>query len=200
MTPPTIIPEEKVVLENLQTMLQEGRVVVYPTETCYGIACDLRNPEALKRLFAIKKRPPHQPVSALFSSIEEAQGFVLWNERAEALAKKLPGPLTLILPVHPQAPFALYTTADGIPATTLGIRVSSHPFAMQLARICGFPIATTSANVHGKPATYDVGSMFTQWNDTSDAPDCIVDAGTLPHCPPSTIIDLSSAQERTVRI
>ena len=82
-------------------ILKRGGVVAHATETCYGLACDLANPAAVAKLFAIKQRPLDQPVSALFVSIEEAKKWVEWSDEAEKLAAEfLPGPLTLILPLR----------------------------------------------------------------------------------------------------
>ena len=80
-------------------------MVAHATETCYGLACDLSNPDAVMKLFKIKQRPLDQPVSALFASIEDAKKYVEWNDEAEVLAlKHLPGPLTLILLMRDDVP------------------------------------------------------------------------------------------------
>jgi len=89
--------------------LKAGGIVMHATETCYGIACDLTNPDAVKKLFAIKKRPEQQPVSALFSSIESAKLYVDFSDRALELAQKyLPGPLTLVLPTNTKPPSQIF--------------------------------------------------------------------------------------------
>ena len=104
-----ILPESPASLEEALLVLRLGGIVIHATETCYGLACDLRNPEAVQRLFTVKQRPENQPVSALFSSIEEAKKYVEWNDRAEVLAKEfLPGPLTLILPACMDVPSKLH--------------------------------------------------------------------------------------------
>ena len=191
-------------------ILRSGGVLAHATETCYGLACNLANPDAVMKLFAIKRRPVTQPVSALFPTIEEAKKYVLWNDRAEELARQyLPGPLTLILPLRPDATRHLYPVpppacpepsrraeegarrAGG--GTTLGIRISSHPVARQLAEQFGSPISTTSANVHSLPNPYDIATIQAQFAD-SEQPDLILDSGTLPPTPPSTVIDLASGK------
>lgn len=172
-------------------VLTTGGVVAHATETCYGLACDLRKPAAVARLFAIKRRPADQPVSALFASLEDAKRYVEWNDRAQALASdNLPGPLTLILPLRKDAP-PLFPTPIPSPSPTLGIRISSHPLAAELAARFGHPLSTTSANLHGEPNPYSATEIERQFQGHDPQPDLILDSGGLPPTPPSTIIDLS---------
>lgn len=175
--------------------------MAHATETCYGFACDLSNPEAVAKLFAIKERASDQPVSALFPSIERAKKYVEWNDRAEGLAQShLPGPLTLILPLRKDAPQVFPTPYALRPNPTLGIRISSHPLAMELATRFGRPLSTTSGNLHGKPSPYSAKEIERQFQSSTDQPDLILDSGKLPPVPPSTIIDLTQRDEtRTKR-
>ena len=178
-------------------ILAAGGVVAHATETCYGLACDLTNPAAVEKPFAMKNRPADQPVSALFPSVQEAQKYVEWNDRAEALARShLPGPLTLILPLRQDAPPVFPTPYALRPNPTLGLRVSSHPLAMELATRFGKPLSTTSANLHGKPNTYSTVDITEQLQNHK-GPDLIIDSGDLPLNPPSTIMDLTT--DGTVR-
>ncbi|MFH1443965.1 MAG: L-threonylcarbamoyladenylate synthase [Candidatus Peregrinibacteria bacterium] len=191
-------------LEEALRVLAAGGVVAHATETCYGLACDLTNPQAVTKLFAIKNRPQDQPVSGLFASIATAKKYVEWNTKAEELASKhLPGPLTLILPMNEAAREKLFIVPIPNPQSLIrgiGIRISSHPLAMELVRRFGKPLSTTSANVHGRPNPYSVQEIEQQFASTNVQPDLILDSGTLPPTPPSTIINLSSAgQTRTHR-
>ncbi|MEQ1849650.1 MAG: L-threonylcarbamoyladenylate synthase [Candidatus Peribacteraceae bacterium] len=177
--------------------LRSGGVVAHATETCYGLACDLRNPEAVKKLFRIKNRPSSQTVSALFSSLKEAIQYCQFSERALLVAQKhLPGPLTIVLPILPSAP-PLYVTADEVPATHIGIRVSPHPVALALAQGFGSPIATTSANSHGESNPYSAKDITEQLS--SLPPDVLIDSGTLPDAPPSTVISMSGDEITVLR-
>ncbi len=99
-------------------IIKSGGVVAYATETCYGLACDMTNLDAVKKLFAIKNRPGDMPVSALFSSVDEAKKWVEWDEVAEELAEKyLPGPLTIVLGMSGGAGMSGSSeAADGLPA------------------------------------------------------------------------------------
>ena len=187
------------------SVLKGGGIVAHPTETCCGLACDLTNPAATARLFALKQRPGNQPVSALFTSVTQAQEYVMWNTQAEELTRKyLPGPLTLILPLRTDDQHILYPTPplglSGKPPleATIGIRISSHPVAQKLVTLFGKPISTTSANIHGHPASYSPQEIMAQFPD--DSPDVLlIDGGSLPLRHPSTIIDLTGPFPKEIR-
>ncbi|MDB4978264.1 MAG: tRNA threonylcarbamoyladenosine biosynthesis protein [Candidatus Peribacteria bacterium] len=190
--------------ENLMTLheslnaLQKGLVIAHPTETCYGLACDLTNKKAVERLFAIKQRPVMQPLSALFASVWHAQQYVEWNDMAEKIAQKhLPGPLTLILPLRGSAPYPIFVTPDG--GRTIGVRISSHPFTSELAAGFHHPLSTTSANLHGFPEPYCDEDVMSQYADQPLQPDVLLQAGSLSVQPPSTILDLTGKEIRVVR-
>lgn len=193
-----ILPFNNDSLADAVNILQQGGVIAHATETCYGLACDLGNPLAVKKLFAIKQRPEVQPVSGLFPSLERAKKWVVWNDKAEELAKQyLPGPLTLILPVRPDAPGAIFPSLQNF--KTLGVRISSSPVAQALAAACDFPISTTSANVHGKPNPYSAEDIAAQFEGQEMQPDLVLDSGTLPQVPPSTVINLTTDDDQTLR-
>ena len=195
-----VLPASVTTLSEALTVLRTGGVVAHATETCYGLACDLSNLTAVSKLFAIKHRPPAQPVSALFASRPQAQQYVEWNERAEELADKhLPGPLTIILPIRKDAPKQLFPiTHPSQHIATLGLRISSHPLAQSLVEAFGSPLSTTSANVHGEPNPYDAHSIAKRFIEEEWQPDLVIDSGHLPQVPPSTVIDLTE-QGRVLR-
>jgi len=131
--------------------LRAGEVVVYPTETFYGMGADALSLAALDRLFALKGREPGKPVALIAADARSA--FELAREVSEA-ARRLadafwPGPLTLVMPARDNLPGPLIGPDGGI-----GVRVSSHPIARALAAGLGRPITATSANLAGgRPAT-----------------------------------------------
>lgn len=179
-------------------ILQAGGVVAHATETCYGLACDLSNEKAVANLFAIKKRPDTQPVSALFASIEDAKVYVEWNDQAEKLAREqLPGPLTIVLKIRQDAPKTLYPTPSG--GETIGVRISSHPLAQELVSRFGSPISTTSANLHGEPNPYAAREIEDQFVAMGLRPDAIVNSGMLERRKSSTVIDLSGGGRMILR-
>ena len=187
------------------SILRSGGIVAHATETCYGFACDLGNADAVAKLFRIKKRPETQPVSALFASLNQAKEYLLWNDRAEELAKELPGPLTLILPLRSDAPTSLFPIAPYMRADrthvpiTIGLRLSPNPIARALVEQFGRPISTTSANLHGLPSPYSAKEIVAQYENEDAKPDLILDSGILERRPPSKIVDLTAEDERILR-
>lgn len=191
-----ILPVTDEAIQEAVNVIQEGGVVAHATETCYGLACDLQNPEAVTKLFQIKERPYDRPVSALFANVEDAKEVAEWNDDAEQLAKKhLPGPLTIILPLY--EPKRFFATPRG--GMSIGVRVSNHPLAKALVTECAMPISTTSANLHGKPNPYTIADILMQFKDKKMLPDLILDSGTLPFVPPSTVIDLTGEEPEEKR-
>ncbi|MSR67326.1 threonylcarbamoyl-AMP synthase [Candidatus Peribacteria bacterium] len=191
-------------------VLHDGGVVAHATETCYGLTCDLKNPKAVEQLFRVKKRPVHQPVSVLFSSLKEAEQFVVFSKKAFELAKKhLPGPLTLVLPLRSDAPFSMYVCPPSLPVRqagqtpipnpTIGIRISSSPLAEQLAASFGSPIATTSANLHGQPNTYSAQDIIGQYASEELQPDLLLDSGPIPIHPASTVVEVIGERVNVLR-
>ena len=177
-------------------ILQAGGVVAHATETCYGLACDLGNQQAVQTLFALKERPEHVPVSALFESIEQVKMYVEWNELAEQLAHEhLPGPLTLVLPLLPGR--RIFATPAG--NSTLGIRISSHPIAMALVQAFGAPVSTTSANVHSQPNTYSPQEIESQFLHKEQKPDLILDSGILIKVASSSVVNLVGGSIEVLR-
>lgn len=193
-----ILPDSDENLKTALEVLERGGVVAHATETCYGLACDMTNPNAVAKLFAIKQRSGDQPVSALFASIDDVKKYVEWSDEAQKLADEhLPGPLTIILPIQPEVQVFPTPTLDAHP--TLGVRISSHSIASQLAARFSRPLSTTSANVHGQPNPYSAQEIADQFSTEEEQPDLILDSGTLPEAPPSTVIDLTGNKRKIIR-
>ena len=129
----------------LAKTVEAGGLLVYPTETLYGIGCDPMNQAAVKRLFETKERPISGEVSIAFDSLETVKGWVDVPEQGlEILKAYAPGPLTLLIPRPRELKL-------GLPASNkLGIRIPSHSICRQLLEAAG-PLISTSANRHGQP-------------------------------------------------
>jgi L-threonylcarbamoyladenylate synthase len=134
-------------IEKAAILLRAGHLVAFPTETVYGLGANALDPEAVARIYAVKRRPATSPLIVHVSSIEMAQSLVAhWPETAEVLAKKFwPGPLTLVLGKQRKTQPAIpdQVTA-GLP--TVGLRMPAHPIALALIQAAGIPLAAPSAN------------------------------------------------------
>jgi len=124
-------------------ILRSGGLVVFPTETVYGLGANALDPSAVRRIYALKGRPATSPLIVHVASIEQARELAAdWPPEAERLAREYwPGPLTLVVPKKPLIPDV---ATAGLP--TVGLRMPRHPVALALLREAGVPIAAPSAN------------------------------------------------------
>ncbi|MCX6784879.1 MAG: L-threonylcarbamoyladenylate synthase [Candidatus Komeilibacteria bacterium] len=176
-------------------IMKAGGVVVMPTETAYGLACDFFQKVAYQKIYAIKGRDWSKLLSAITFSIEKLDGIVEWSNYSLALAKKYwPGPLTLILPLTKKAK----TKLSYHQANTLAVRQSSHPVAAALAEHFSL-ISATSANLSGSGELYQIAGIKQQFNQTQIQPNIIIDVGNLPVVAPSTIVDCTGTKPVVVR-
>lgn len=134
--------------------LREARLVVFPTETVYGIGADAFNADAVAEVFAIKKRAAGKPMSLHLTSVEMARDCVsVWTDEAERLARRFwPGPLTLVMKSSPRVPLIVRAGGD-----TVGLRAPDHDVFRALVDGFGQAIVGTSANLSGStsPVTLD---------------------------------------------
>ncbi|MCE5336752.1 MAG: threonylcarbamoyl-AMP synthase [Desulfobacteraceae bacterium] len=170
---------------SLASMLREGGLVVYPTETFYALGGNPLVPGAVEKIFALKGRDFDKPLPLIAS---DRRAVVLaslqWPPVAEHLAGLFwPGPLTMVLPASPMLPSSLHAGTGRV-----AVRISSHPVARLLARAAGGLLTATSANVSGQapPSTSRAVSK-----DILDGVDGFADCGDLPGGFPSTIVDVT---------
>ena len=128
-------------------LILAGQPVAMPTETVYGLAADATNAEAVARIYEAKGRPSFNPLIVHVSSLDEARRIGEFDEHAIDLAKtNWPGPLTLVVPLKPDAGIASIVTAG---LDTIGVRVPAHPAMQALIDAVGRPLAAPSANASG---------------------------------------------------
>jgi len=183
------------VVETAVDVINRGGVIIYPTDTSYGIAVDALNTGAVQKVFELKRRLPSKPLHVVVADIESAKPYVQLNDRARALAQKfLPGPLTLVLPKTPLVPDLL---TGGLP--TLGIRVPNNTFCLELAKALGNPYTATSANISDMGDCYSIEDILTQYGDEINSVDLIVDGGVLLRTMPSTVVGISGSEPTVLR-
>jgi len=177
--------------EEVVETIRRGGLVVYPTDTLYGLGADPLNPNAIGRLFAVKQRPEGQPVSVVVADLDAAKRIAVIPPAMEEFARRfLPGPLTLLFRATPEAPRSI-VSAQGATA----IRIPRHPVPLMLAKRLG-PITATSANLHGKSPPIECGEAQEQ---LGDAIDLYVDAGPCPVGKESTVVDCTGREPRVIR-
>ncbi|HXG00866.1 MAG TPA: L-threonylcarbamoyladenylate synthase [Bacteroidota bacterium] len=180
-------------LEEASNVIQGGGVIVYPTETLYGIGADALNATAVQKVLAAKKRKDDKPLLAIVHSREMLCRIAASiPETAERLMEAFwPGPLTLIFVASADVPKEL-TQSTG----TIGVRIPSHRFCLDLAERCGCPITSTSANISGEPVHRTIEEIRQALNEGIDL---FVDAGTLPESKPSTVVSVVHDPPRLLR-
>lgn len=169
-------------------ILRVGGLVAFPTETVYGLGADARQDHAVARIFEAKERPRFNPLIVHVSSIETAQAYVEWGHQADALARAFwPGPLTLVLPLRPDAGLSSLVTAD---LPTLAVRLPAHPVAQRLLAAFDGPVAAPSANPSGKISPTQVAHVLAGLSGRIEA---VLDGGACPVGVESTIVGLVGA-------
>jgi L-threonylcarbamoyladenylate synthase len=167
-----------------QSALRHGQVVVFPTDTVYGVACDLWNARAIERLYWAKQRALSLAIPVLVSSAEHV-GQVARDLPAafEALVGAFwPGGLTLVVPRRAEVPAILCAQGD-----TIAVRMPDHPVALEIIAGMGGALAVTSANLSGRPSPRTADEA---WADLNGRVAIVLDGGECPIGVASAIIDL----------
>jgi len=152
-------------------IVKGGGVIVYPTDTVYGLGCDPRRSSAVERLCRIKGREL-KPLPVLCDSFQSAARLVSFNDRSEALARSFwPGALTIVLPLKMELPEAVHAGSG-----TLGVRVPDSAGCVRLIAACGGLLVGTSANKSGRPSSRLAQEAF---ESLGDMVDLVLDGGPL---------------------
>ena len=147
MSPTRIIPADPIGIAEAAAMIRQGRPVAVPTETVYGLAGDATSGDAVAAIYAAKGRPSFNPLIVHVGGVAQAERIAILSPLAHRLALAFwPGPLTMVLPMAPDAPIAGLVTA-GLP--TVAIRMPAHPVMRALIDAVGRPLAAPSANASG---------------------------------------------------
>jgi L-threonylcarbamoyladenylate synthase len=180
-------------VQRAATILRNGGLVAFPTETVYGLGANALDAAAVARIFAAKGRPAQNPIIVHVTNADEVRRLTTaWPNSATKLAKHFwPGPLTLVLPKAASVPDIV--TAGG---STVALRVPAHPVALRLLQTCGLPLAAPSANrsteISPTTAEHVVRSI-------GDVIDLVLDAEPTTGGLESTVLDLTSVPPRLLR-
>lgn len=164
-------------------ILKSGGVVIFPTDTVYGIGCLYKNKEGLLKIYKIKSRPQNRPFPILVSSIEQAQSIVNMNSLAISLAQKYwPGGLTII-------------SNSLNDKSKIGVRMPDSKITLSLIKEVGSPIIGTSANFHGQKSVADFESLNPKLVKLAD----YVLKGECQKGTESTVVDTTDGKINIVR-
>jgi L-threonylcarbamoyladenylate synthase len=173
-------------------LLKAGGLVAYPTESFYALGADAMNPEAVRKVFEVKKRNVIKPLPVI---VHEKSTIIFLtkglNPTAQAAMERLmPGPVTLVF-------WACGEVPEGLTGGTskIGIRLPAHELATGLARALGGPVTATSANLSGMPGLTTAEAVISSLPGI----DMVLDGGTTPGAPASTVVDLTCDPPRILR-
>lgn len=177
-------------IQRVVEALTAGKLVSYPTDTTYGIGCDLLNKRAIEKIYALKKRDRRKPVSILCSDLKELSQYgVISNSAYRFLRRLLPGPYTFILPATPLVPKVMLT-----PQKMVGARIPDCPIVRDVVEALGRPLINTSATVEDGTVLNDPEEIEKRFRGKID----IVIAEACPG-EPSSIIDLTGDEPVLIR-
>lgn len=187
-----IVRATKAAVYEAVQIIKEGGLVVYPTDTVYGLGCDPFNISAVKRVMKTKGRW-RKPLPVLGASLKNVEQIVWMTKDAYKLAKKFwPGALTLVLKKKPILPEAVTCGSN-----TVGVRIPNNAVALQLIQLSGGLLIGTSANITGKPSPRTAEEVSEQIGENVDL---ILDTGASQLGKDSTVLNLSSNKPRILRL
>lgn len=186
----SLMPDEAII-QYAAKMIKAGAVVVFPSDTSYGLATNPNDQSAVQRLYKIKDRGEEKPVSCIFKDIEAIEKWTQLDSRQRRiLSRNLPGPFTLLL--EPNNNYPLKTEA-------VGVRIPDNSLTKALAHVLDQPYTATSANLYGEPSSYSLDETLQQFEGQIYQPDLILDAGKLPQYPLSAVIDIRGKKPLVIR-
>ena len=173
-------------LNKIKEILDNDGVIIFPTDTVYGIACNCFSEKAIKKIFDIKKRPENKPINVLSNNLDKIKLVSKnINEKEKFLIDKyMPGALTIILDKNEKVSDILTAGLD-----TIGVRIPKNNISLRILENVSYPLATTSANISGDSAGIKISDFLKEFDGVVDA---IIDGGETDLKVASTIVRVES--------
>lgn len=181
-------------LKKCVNIIKNGGIIIYPTDTVYGIGCNVWNEEAIKKIFEIKNRNYNKPMNVLCSDMKDIESLVLEvNEKEKEIVNSyMPGACTLV--INKKRKEVSDILRAGL--NTVAVRIPNNHIAIELIRECGFPLVSTSANVSGEDSATEIEKIVAEFKDKVDV---IIDGGKSKIGVPSTIIQVDNKEIKVLR-
>ena len=172
-------------------ILKKGGIIAYPTDTYYGIGCDIMNKKAIEKIYQLKQRNRIKPFSFICSGLKNISHYAkVSNYAYKTMKRLLPGPYTFVLEGSKLVPKIMLTKRR-----TAGIRVPSHPICLELVEMLGNPIITTSATMPDGTNFFDPSLIHDFFHPRIDV---VIDGGPVPGHP-SSVISLINDMPEVIR-
>jgi tRNA threonylcarbamoyl adenosine modification protein (Sua5/YciO/YrdC/YwlC family) len=176
---------QKRLISTIVQVLDQGGLIIYPTDTFYGIGCDLFNKKSIKKIYQLKKRPLTKPFSFVCANLKDISLYAQVSNNAYRIMKRsLPGPYTFVLEGTRLVPKLMLTKRR-----TVGIRVPDNKICLAIVKSLGRPIISTSINLDEPSVIHDTYSSFVE---------IVIDGGVISH-EPSTVVSLIDDNPEVIR-
>ena len=183
-------------LNNAVKILQDGGVIIYPTDTLYGLGANALNEDAVLKIQKIKKQDKNKPISVIVKDLKTARKIACVDSKVEKTLNRIwPGPITVVLRKKDIVSDIL--TGNG---ETVAIRIPNNKFISELMKKIDFPITATSANISGENNLLKSKEIINKFKKAKFAPDLFIDAGDIKNPTASTIVDLTTGIPKILRV
>ncbi len=183
-------PQERLIIKVVD-ILKKGGIIAYPTDTYYGIGCDIMNKKAIEKIYQLKQRNRIKPFSFICSGLKNISDYAkVSNYAYKTMKRLLPGPYTFVLEGSKLVPKIMLTQRK-----TAGIRVPDHPISLELVETLGNPIITTSATMPDGTNFFDPSLIHDFFHPRIDV---VIDGGPVPGHP-SSVISLINDMPEVIR-
>jgi tRNA threonylcarbamoyl adenosine modification protein (Sua5/YciO/YrdC/YwlC family) len=177
-------PQKRLIKKVVQ-VLDQGGLIIYPTDTFYGIGCDLFNKKSIKQIYQLKKRPLTQPFSFVCANLKDISLYAQVSNNAYRIMKRsLPGPYTFVLEGTRLVPKLMLNKRRNV-----GIRVPDNKICLEIVKSLGRPIISTSVDLEDPSVIHDTYSSFVE---------IVIDGGVISH-EPSTVVSLIDDNPEVIR-
>jgi L-threonylcarbamoyladenylate synthase len=184
-------------IKKIANLLKEGKVLICPTDTVYGLVADATNEKAVRKVLRIKRREKGKPIPIFVKDIKMAKELAeISKDQEEFLKKVWPGKITVVLKRRKNCGLAKILFGK---EKTIGLRIPKYSFLNQLLKRLKRPLTGTSANISGLPASTKIKEVLSQFKNKQFGPDVLIDAGNLRKSYPSLVVDLTKSPPKILR-
>lgn len=174
-------------LKEIIGVIRQGKVIVCPTDTVYGLIANATNKKAVEKIFKIKRRLLKNPIPIFVKDLKTAKKLAEINKKQEKILKSVwPGKVTVVLK-RKKTKIKLY----GVDKRTIALRIPKYKLIAELLEKLNLPLTGTSANISGKSPSTKIREVISQLRNQKDQPDLVIDTGSLPKGKPSKVLDLT---------